>query len=77
MPESVFESTAYIRQLGESKIGGRSLLEASENILFSGDESAGTKKALKKLGFAGAEETALGADAETAAEAEGFQCEAV
>ena len=49
VPESVFESTAYIRQLGESKIGGRSLLEASENILFSGDESAGTKKALKKL----------------------------
>ena len=37
VPESVFESTAYIRQLGESKIGGRSLLEASDNILFSGD----------------------------------------
>lgn len=49
VPENVFESTAYIRQLGESKIGGRSLCEASENILFSGDESAGTKKALKKL----------------------------
>ena len=49
IPENVFESTAYISQIGESKVGGRSLCEAAENILFSGDESANTKKALKKL----------------------------
>lgn len=49
IPENVFESTAYISQIGESRVGGRSLCEAAENILFSGDESANTKKALKKL----------------------------
>ena len=50
MPESVFDSTAYIRQLDGTKTGDRSLAEAAENILFSGSESLNTKKALDKLG---------------------------
>ena len=50
VPESVFDSTAYIRQLDGTKTGDRSLAEAAENILFSGSESLNTKKALEKLG---------------------------
>ena len=49
VPADVFESTVYIGQIGESKVGGRSLAEATENILFSGSESVNAKKALKKL----------------------------
>ncbi len=45
----VFESTAYIRQAGESKVGGSELGEEAENILFSGNESINAKKALDKL----------------------------
>ncbi|MBQ9747413.1 MAG: AAA family ATPase [Clostridia bacterium] len=46
---SVFESTAYIRQTHDAKIGGKSLGEEAENILFSGSESVNTKKAIDKL----------------------------
>lgn len=49
VPADVFESTVCIGQLGDSKVGGRSLAEATENILFSGSESVNAKKALKKL----------------------------
>ncbi len=46
---SVFESTAYIRQAADSKVGGHALGEEAENILFSANESINTKKALAKL----------------------------
>ncbi len=46
---SVFESTVYIRQSAESKVGGHALGEEAENILFSANESINTKKALAKL----------------------------
>ena len=46
---SVFESTVYIRQAADSKVGGHALGEEAENILFSGNESINTKKALAKL----------------------------
>ncbi len=46
---SVFESTAYIRQSANTKIGGHALGEEAENILFSGNESINTKKAIDKL----------------------------
>ena len=46
---SVFDSTAYIRQSANTKIGGHALGEEAENILFSGNESINTKKALDKL----------------------------
>lgn len=49
IPRSVFESTAFIGQLGGAEVGGKSLAEAAENILFSADESVNTKKAIKKL----------------------------
>lgn len=46
---SVFDSTVYIRQSSETKIGGHELGEEAENILFSGNESINTKKAVAKL----------------------------
>ena len=49
IPRGVFESTAFIGQLEGSEAGGRPLAEATENILFSADETVNTKKALKKL----------------------------
>ncbi|MBR6049760.1 MAG: AAA family ATPase [Clostridia bacterium] len=49
VPENVFDSTVYIRQLDGTKVGDRALCESAENILFSGDESINTKRALKKL----------------------------
>ena len=49
IPRNVFENTAFIGQLEGSQAGGRTLAEATENILFSADETVNTKKALKKL----------------------------
>lgn len=49
VPAEVFESTVYIGQLGDNRVGGRTLAEATENILFSASESVNAKKALKKL----------------------------
>lgn len=49
IPRAVFESTTFIGQLGGTEVGGKSLAEAVENILFSADESVNTKKAIKKL----------------------------
>ena len=49
IPRGVFESTAFIGQLEGAQAGGRKLAEATENILFSADESVNTKKAVKKL----------------------------
>ncbi len=49
IPRGVFESTAFIGQLEGTQAGGRTLAEATENILFSADETVNTKKAVKKL----------------------------
>ncbi|MBQ9745839.1 MAG: AAA family ATPase [Clostridia bacterium] len=49
IPRGVFESTAFIGQLEGTDAGGKTLAEATENILFSADETVNTKKALKKL----------------------------
>ena len=46
---SVFESTVYIRQTEDSKVGGSSLGDEAENILFSGNERMNTGQALSKL----------------------------
>lgn len=49
IPRTVFESTAFIGQLEGTEAGGKTLAEATENILFSADETVNTKKAIKKL----------------------------
>ena len=46
---SVFESTVYIRQTVNTKVGGASLGDEAENILFSGNERLNTGQALSKL----------------------------
>ncbi|MBE6665635.1 MAG: hypothetical protein E7603_05385 [Ruminococcaceae bacterium] len=46
---SVFESTVYIRQSVNTKIGGAALGDEAENILFSGNERLNTGQALSKL----------------------------
>ena len=47
--ETVFDNTVYIRQTADSKVGGHTLGEEAENILFSANESINTKKAIAKL----------------------------
>lgn len=49
VPESVFVQTALMGQLSDGNIDGKSISEAIENILFSGDENISTKRALAKL----------------------------
>ena len=46
---TVFESTVYIRQTADSKVGGHELGDEAENILFSANESINTKKAIAGL----------------------------
>ncbi|MCQ2436063.1 MAG: AAA family ATPase [Clostridia bacterium] len=49
VPDCVFDNTVYIRQIDGTRVGDKTLSEAAENILFSGDESINTKKAIKAL----------------------------
>ena len=49
VPERVFSASAFVGQADSGNIGGEKLSAAIENMLFSGDESTGTEKALKKL----------------------------
>ena len=46
---SVFESTVYIRQTGNTAIGGSALGDEAENILFSGNERLNTGQAISRL----------------------------
>jgi len=45
----MFEATAFVSQIGGTSAGGASVSEGIENILFSGDESINTKRALSRL----------------------------
>lgn len=47
--EKVFVSTAFFRQLSDTKIDPSEMNSAIENMLFSADESVNTQKALEKL----------------------------
>ena len=49
VPLSVFESTAFVRQLGASGIDGGGVSEALENLLTSASESSNTARALGRL----------------------------
>ncbi|MBR6708671.1 MAG: AAA family ATPase, partial [Clostridia bacterium] len=49
VPAIVFESTAYVRQLGSTGIDGTSVSEALENLLTSASESSNTTRALTRL----------------------------
>ncbi len=49
VPAGLFVSTAFVGQTAGSRIDGRSVSEAVENLLFSADEGISVKKALKRL----------------------------
>jgi len=49
LPAALFTSTAFVGQVGGSRIDGRSTAEAVDNLLFAADEGINVKKALKRL----------------------------
>lgn len=49
VPAAVFESTAYVRQLGSTGVDGTGVSEALENLLTSASESSNTTRALARL----------------------------
>lgn len=49
VPMGVFESTAFVRQLGATGVDGVGVSEALENLLTSASESINTNRALTKL----------------------------
>ena len=52
VPQSVFDSTACVRQLDVGALDGAGIGEAIENMLFSADATVSVKNALNKLGAA-------------------------
>ncbi len=49
VPDSVFTDTVFVGQIGNVKVGGRSVSEAIENLIFSGDEKVNTERAKSEL----------------------------
>ncbi len=49
VPESIFMNTVFVRQIDGTKINGAGMLTSIENLLFTADETVGTKKALERL----------------------------
>ncbi len=49
VPGSVFESTAFVRQLGCTGVDGAGVSEALENLMTSASESSNTARALTRL----------------------------
>ncbi|MCQ2423528.1 MAG: AAA family ATPase [Clostridia bacterium] len=49
LTESAFVSTVFVRQMTGAAVSGSDVTETIENLLLAGDETAGTKAALKKL----------------------------
>lgn len=47
--EEVFESTVFVGQMGDKRVGGKGLAEAAENIMSSGSESINAEKAMTDL----------------------------
>lgn len=49
VPEDVFLSTAFVRQLSGARFDGEKMSAAAENLLFSADEAVNTEKAAEKI----------------------------
>lgn len=49
VPVQVYDNTAHISQLEGSRVGGKDISAAIENLMFSADENVSTTKALKRL----------------------------
>ncbi len=49
IPEDVFASTAFIRQLSGARVDGDKLSSSAENLLFTADEAVSTEKSIERL----------------------------
>lgn len=49
VPEEIFLGTAFVRQLGGTKVDGEKISSSAENLLFSADESVNTDKSIERL----------------------------
>ena len=49
VPENVFDSTCFVRQLGVGELDADGLGGAIENLIFAADESINTRRVLEKL----------------------------
>lgn len=49
MDEEVFSKTAFLKQFETSEIGGKSLADMVQNLMFTADEDMNTQKTLSKL----------------------------
>ncbi len=49
VPKSLFDSTAFLAELTDNRVGGAPIAEAIENLIFSGDEKVNTERALREI----------------------------
>ncbi len=49
VPENIFMNTVFVRQIDGTRINSTGILTSIENLLFSADETVGTKKAIERL----------------------------
>lgn len=49
VPEEIFLGTAFVRQLGGTKVDGEKISSSAENLLFSADEAINTEKSVERL----------------------------
>ncbi len=49
VPENIFMNTVFVRQIDGARISSTGVLASIENLLFSANESVGTKKAIENL----------------------------
>ncbi len=49
VPDEIFLSTAFVRQLGGTKVDGERISSSAENLLFSADETVNTEKSIERL----------------------------
>ncbi len=49
VPEDIFLGTAFVRQLGGTRVDGEKISASAENLLFSADEEVNTEKSIGRL----------------------------
>ncbi|MBQ8747313.1 MAG: AAA family ATPase [Clostridia bacterium] len=49
VPENIFMNTVFVRQIDGARISSTGVLASIENLLFSANETVGTKKAIERL----------------------------
>lgn len=49
VPENIFMNTVFVRQIDGTRVNASGMLTSIENLLFTADETVGTKKAMDRL----------------------------